>query len=729
MFVSAALLFMVQPMYARMVLPRLGGSPAVWNTALVFYQAMLLAGYLYAHFLVSRLNATRQTLLHLALVAVVLFALPITVPAGWSPPVGNPIPALLGLFLLQVGLPFFVVSTTGPLLQRWFSTTSHRAAADPYFLYAASNLGSLIGLVSYPILVEPNLRLSEQSRMWQLGYLALGLLVAGCAVALRRAAARVPAPAFASLGAAASESAATTPSPPIDLRRKVRWILLAFVPSSLMMSVTTLMSADIAAIPLLWVIPLSIYLLTFIVAFAKRPPIPHGLALRMFPFAIVLVTVVLMARASSPLAMAMAVHFSVLFVAAMACHGELAKDRPPPERLTEFYLWLAVGGVLGGAFNALLAPRMFTQVTEYPITLFIACLLVPPAMSRPAGSRARVLDVVVPVGMGVLLTALVLTTKARGFDWNIKVTAVLASVFVFVLFAFRRRPLRFALGFAALVMASPIGFRYRDFVIYAERGFFGFHRVEWDLTGHFHELYHGTTLHGLERVSPPGCREPLGYYSRSGPMADVFAALRTRPRRLNIATAGLGAGALAAYGDPGDAWTFYEIDPAVQRIASEPRLFCYLSESPAHPKVVLGDARLSLAAASERYDLIVLDAYSSDAIPVHLLTKEALLVYLDRLAPGGLIAFHVSSRYFALAPVVASLAKSTGLKCRIRNHEVLTKGDLGKGFWPSEYAVLARDSTDFGPLAADRGWKNVAKNAGGRVWTDDYSSLWAALRR
>jgi hypothetical protein len=728
-FVSAALLFMVQPMYARMVLPRLGGSPAVWNTALVFYQAMLLAGYLYAHFLVSRLNATRQTLLHLALVAVVLFALPITVPAGWSPPVGNPIPALLGLFLLQVGLPFFVVSTTGPLLQRWFSTTSHRAAADPYFLYAASNLGSLIGLVSYPILVEPNLRLSEQSRMWQLGYLALGLLVAGCAVALRRAAARVPAPAFASLGAAASESAATTPSPPIDLRRKVRWILLAFVPSSLMMSVTTLMSADIAAIPLLWVIPLSIYLLTFIVAFAKRPPIPHGLALRMFPFAIVLVTVVLMARASSPLAMAMAVHFSVLFVAAMACHGELAKDRPPPERLTEFYLWLAVGGVLGGAFNALLAPRMFTQVTEYPITLFIACLLVPPAMSRPAGSRARVLDVVVPVGMGVLLTALVLTTKARGFDWNIKVTAVLASVFVFVLFAFRRRPLRFALGFAALVMASPIGFRYRDFVIYAERGFFGFHRVEWDLTGHFHELYHGTTLHGLERVSPPGCREPLGYYSRSGPMADVFAALRTRPRRLNIATAGLGAGALAAYGDPGDAWTFYEIDPAVQRIASEPRLFCYLSESPAHPKVVLGDARLSLAAASERYDLIVLDAYSSDAIPVHLLTKEALLVYLDRLAPGGLIAFHVSSRYFALAPVVASLAKSTGLKCRIRNHEVLTKGDLGKGFWPSEYAVLARDSTDFGPLAADRGWKNVAKNAGGRVWTDDYSSLWAALRR
>jgi hypothetical protein len=495
------------------------------------------------------------------------------------------------------------------------------------------------------------------------------------------------------------------------LRRKLRWILLAFVPSSLMMSVTTLMSADIAAIPLLWVIPLSIYLLTFIIAFAKRAPLPHGVTLRMFPFAMVIVAMVLMTRASSPLAMSMAVHFTVLFVAAMACHGELAKDRPHPERLTEFYLWLAVGGVLGGAFNALLAPRMFTQVTEYPITLFIACLLVPPAMSRPAGSRARVLDVVVPVGMGVLLTALVLTTKARGFDWNIKVTAVLASVFVFVLFAFRRRPLRFALGFAALVMASPIGFRYRDFVIYAERGFFGFHRVEWDLTGHFHELYHGTTLHGLERVSPPGCREPLGYYSRSGPMADVFAALRTRPRRLNIATAGLGAGALAAYGDPGDAWTFYEIDPAVQRIASEPRLFCYLSESPAHPKVVLGDARLSLAAASERYDLIVLDAYSSDAIPVHLLTKEALLVYLDRLAPGGLIAFHVSSRYFALAPVVASLAKSTGLKCRIRNHEVLTKGDLGKGFWPSEYAVLARDSTDFGPIASAPDWKDGSRIA------------------
>ncbi len=363
-FLTASLLFVVQPMFARMVLPLLGGSPAVWNTCLVFYQAALLAGYLYSHATTSWLGVRRQAALHVGLVLLPLLLLPIGIPSGWTPPAAaSPIPWLLALLAVAVGLPFFVVSTTSPLLQKWFAGTGHPSAGDPYFLYAASNLGSMLGLLGYPVLLEPRLRLAEQSRLWSGGYLLLLVFTLACAVLLWRS----PVPALAD----PSRERLTG----LAARRRLRWVLLALVPSSLMLSVTTFISADVEAIPLLWVIPLAIYLLTFVLVFARRPLVPHALVVRVLPIALLALVVVLVKRANQPLLLIMGLHLGAFFVAAMVCHGELARDRPPPAHLTEFYLWLSVGGVLGGVFNALVAPLVFDSVAEYPLTVVLACLL------------------------------------------------------------------------------------------------------------------------------------------------------------------------------------------------------------------------------------------------------------------------------------------------------------------------------------------------------------------
>ncbi len=365
-FVNASLLFLVQPMFARMVLPLLGGSPAVWNTALVFFQAALLAGYAYAHATSKWLGVKKQAVLHCVLLLIPLFLLPIAVPKGWTPPAEtNPIPWLLALLTVSVGLPFFVVSAGSPLLQKWFAATGHKAADDPYFLYAASNLGSMMTLLGYPLFVEPSLHLADQSRLWSYGFGLLILLTFGAAFALWRSkASEVKEP----------QESRITGSVPTN-KRRWRWVMLAFVPSSLMVSVTTYISTDIAAIPLLWIIPLSLYLLSFIVAFASRPLVPPMAWVRALPIILLPLIVTIAARANHPLMILMPLHLLALFVVAMACHGALAQDRPSTDFLTEFYLWISVGGVLGGAFNALLAPVIFHSVVEYPITLVLACWL------------------------------------------------------------------------------------------------------------------------------------------------------------------------------------------------------------------------------------------------------------------------------------------------------------------------------------------------------------------
>ncbi len=731
---GAALLFLVQPLFARLALPLLGGAPAVWNTAMVFYQAALLAGYAYAHLATRWLGPRRQALVHLAVLAVAALALPIAVPAGWTPPAGSsPVPWLLALLAVAVGLPFFAVAATSPLLQAWFATTGHPAARNPYVLYTASNLGSVLALLGYPAVVEPTLRLAAQSRLWSLGYAGLVALVAACAVGVWRATgagsrgAAGPPAIGARLPAAAPRTEAGVPAPPPPGRaRRARWVLLAAVPSSLMLSVTTYLGTDIAAIPLLWVVPLALYLLTFILVFGRRRRVPHRFWVEALPLALLPAVLVLVARANEPLAMVLLAHLLAFFVAAMVCHGELAADRPDPSHLTGFYLWLALGGVLGGAFTALAAPVVFTGIVEYPLVLVAVTLL--PARPRAAweGRGRRELDIVLPLMMGGTLLAVIRGLEGSclgpGAIGPAVGTLTLGCVF------FARRPLRFSLALAVLLVAGSAYRGAEGQLLHAERSFFGVSRVSRDPDGQYHLLMHGTTLHGMQALEPARRREPLTYYHASGPVGDVFAALDRLAERRAVAVVGLGAGSLACYGRPGARWTFYEIDPAVLRIASDPRHFSFLHDCPPRVFVRLGDARLVLAGAPDAaYDLIVLDAYSSDAPPLHLITLEAVRLYLSKLAPGGVLLFNVSNRHLRLAPVLGALARAAGLVARARDDAAVGPAERARGKTESHWIVMARRVEDLGALATDPRWSSVAP-ADGAPWTDDFASLLTAFR-
>jgi hypothetical protein len=397
LLVSSSLIFLVQPMVAKMVLPLLGGVPAVWTTSILFFQAILLAGYAYAHFAVNRLGPRRQAVVQVVLVLLPLALLPIALPHGWTPPAeANPIPWLLAVLTLAAGLPLFVVCSTGPAIQRWFASTGQRGARDPYFLYAASNLGSLLGLVAYPLIVERSLSLHDQARLWAAGYLLLVVLTAACAFVLWRA---DPAPHPA--------MAAGEPAP--DARRRFRWVVLAFVPSSLMLGVTAQITSEVAPIPLLWVVGLALYLLTLIVAFAVRAAAPPRALVNVLP-ALVVAVIVLTFLHPVHSAWSLLLHLVTFFVAALVCHWQLAADRPASRHLTDFYLWLAVGGALGGIFNALVAPVLFSRLVEYPYVLFLACFL-RPGLLAPGRfwSRPRGLAV---IAFGAFILASIATTGA-----------------------------------------------------------------------------------------------------------------------------------------------------------------------------------------------------------------------------------------------------------------------------------------------------------------------------
>ncbi len=714
-------------MFGRMALPLLGGAPAVWNTTLVFYQAVLLAGYAYAHVATAWLGARRQAVVHLGLMLLPLLSLPIAIPTGATPPSQeNPIPWLLALLATAVGLPFFVVSTTNPLLQKWFAGTAHPAAADPYFLYAASNLGSMLGLVAYPLLLEPHLRLREQTRLWAGGYAVLLVLTAACAIALWRAPRTVSAaPAREVAPGGARERAGAR----AELRRRLRWMLLAFVPSSLMLGVTTYLSTDVAPIPLFWVVPLAIYLLTGSLVFAPRPPLPHRLMVQLLPFAILPLVMVLVARATGPLALVMPPHLLALFFAAMVCHGELAADRPATSRLTEFYFWISLGGVVGGVFTALVAPLVFAVVLEYPLALILACLLTPALRPAPAGWRPAVLDVVLPVALGGVAVGLLAVAQGDGSPAARANVGLVFGLLVLIAGTFCRRPVRFGLGIGVVLLAGTSYLGQEGRVLRAERTFFGIHRVTVDPAARFHLLLHGTTLHGMQSLDPTRRREPLAYGHATGPVGQLFAALRGTDLPRTVAVVGLGTGSLACHGERGQRWTFYEIDPAVERIARDVRFFTFMRDCPPDVTVVLGDARRSLARApSGQFDLMILDAYSSDAPPLHLITREALALYLDRLSPHGILAFHISNRHVDFEPALAGLAQDAGLTCLFQEDAVPSPAQRADGKRASRWAVMARSPGPLGRLAADPRWRLSSTGANGAVWTDDFASLVGAFR-
>lgn len=725
LFVSSALLFWVQPMFAKMVLPMLGGTPGVWNTCMVFFQGSLLAGYIYAHAATAWLGVRRQAALHVGLLLLPLSTLPIAVSMGWSPPVEeNPIPWLLALLLVSVGLPFFVISASAPMLQKWFASTGHPAAKDPYFLYRASNLGSMLGLLAYPALLEPTLQLAEQSWLWSWGYGLLILLTLGCAVILWRG--PVSATHSLSLGASHDSHGLLTiedSGSGLTVSRRIRWVALSFAPSSLMLGVTTHLSTDIAAIPLLWVIPLALYLFSFVLVFARKPILSHQFMVRRLPFLILASAITIFSKATQPVWLLMPLHLLTFFVAAMVCHGEMAKDRPPTRHLTEFYLWMSVGGVLGGLFNALVAPMVFSTVVEFPLAMVAASLLLPcrsPDQQKPLSRR---LDFLLPLALGLVTTGLVLALQSSWMS-NRLTHIIIFGLSALICLSFGSRPIRFGLGVGAIMLGTMYYTGPYQRILHAERSFFGVYRIMLDREEKYRLLFHGTTIHGAQSLDPAHRLEPLSYYYVTGPIGQLFATFNGTSAKPQVAVIGLGTGSLACYGKPGHHWTFYEIDPTVERIARDSRYFTYLRDCPPEIDVVLGDARLSLVKApGRRYDLIILDAFSSDAIPLHLLTRQAMKLYLSKLAEGGILALHITNRHLNLKPVLGDLAKDMGLVSLVQGDRKISEAEKKRGKAASTWAVMARRSADLGKMAQDPRWKPLAGRSVAELWTDDFSNI------
>ncbi len=965
LFGSATLLFMVEPMVGKMMLPLLGGTPAVWNTCMVFFQAVLLAGYAYAHATTAWLGARKQAVLHLAVLVVPFVFFLVHGPLAINKEMiagheGNPIPALLLVLTLSVGMPLFVVSTTAPLLQHWFSSTAHPSARDPYFLYGASNLGSMLALIGYPALVEPHLKLAQQRFDWAVGYGVLIALVAACAAFLWLS---PPAPAApekekgkeepasppasqaftkddtraitAKRGKrrngrkekeapAALEPEVSSLQTPVTWARRLRWVALAVVPSSLMLGVTTYITTDIAAIPLLWVLPLALYLLSFIIVFgkvslpvqrvvvwvlpalfvagsalvagvyfrdpanrtladflgwagvvigggavglvgaylslrtvsrsgplqpyvvwlltialllgvaflaapsvtsnlyviwlvrcgavvgvwfslklfqARDPELLHSAMVLAMPLLLLLVTFLMLSELKWRITYAVATHLVVLFVVAMVCHGELARDRPDPRHLTEYFLWMSVGGVVGGLFNSLVAPLAFNALAEYPLAMMAACLLLPmpprteggstlsrrvdwvlaglfalvgagllllryrdhdvslqalatpswlwapvavsavaalmvvrALRARPRGGE-RWLDLALPVALGLLLAGLyfglpsdtlwphVQALAAKLHTRTGYLTPVLQYGLPAVLcYTFVERPLRFGLGLGAILLVSGACSTADDSPLFQRRSFFGVMKVEQGVERaegkefRFHRLVHGTTVHGKQFTDSPDLRRlPISYYYETGPLGHFCTAYNTGRMR-NLAVIGLGTGTMAAWARPGQHLTFYDIDPVVRDISYTRRdFFSFVQDAKdAGVKVdlVLGDARLTMErqqlSDSEKYGLLVVDAFSSDAIPIHLLTQEALRMYWTKMTEDGLIIFHISNRHLRLEPVLANLVQADGLAGVIENDN--KEEEPGKS--TSTWVVVARKPEYLARLLPPDGWDNEKERCG-----------------
>ena len=726
LFLSALLLFAVQPIFAKMILPRLGGAPSVWAVSMCFFQAMLLAGYGYAFALNRWLRDGHALSLHLWLMALAGLTLPFGLPAAFAaPPEGDAYLWLIGLLAVGIGLPFFAVSANAPLLQAWFSRTHHRHASDPYFLYGASNLGSLSALIAYPLLIEPAIGLAAQSLVWSAAFGVLAAMIASCGLLLLRSASPAD--------AAEMPSDATESGEAISWSQRLDWIALAFIPSGLVIAVTTYITTDVAAAPFLWVVPLALFLATFILVFRANLWFRYKLVCDLLPFAVLVVVLTQGKLVSSVFALAS------FFLASLVCHRELYNRRPGPQHLTEFYLWMSVGGVLGGIFSALLAPHLFNSVFEF-ILLTLLALLCRPGILIGRSEPLRLARLALIVGAGLMLmSGYKLSVHLGLLSANRLYPFVLIGLLCVGLFLIRRWPEHRA----ALVFTMIAAFALTpsdNQTVHVERSFFGTHRVALSDDAAMRMLLHGTTVHGAARLKDAAGRPihpspPATYYHLESPMARGVAAARAalaaHGKPLRVGIVGLGAGSLACYARQGEAWRYYEIDPVVVRIATDPKLFDFLARCLPAPDIAIGDARLTLARTDPgTFGYLVIDAFSSNSIPVHLLTAEALRLFVDKLDPDGLIALHVSNNHLDLVPALAStIGLLPGVVAAVVDDD-RPSGSLDAT--SSRVVFLARKAASLAPVLQ---WGNARPLEPGpeRAWTDDYSdvlsALWLGLRR
>ncbi|MCW5776133.1 MAG: fused MFS/spermidine synthase [Phycisphaeraceae bacterium] len=738
---AACLLFVLQPMAGGLFLPVFGGAPAVWNTAMLFFQTVLLAGYLYAHLLTRRLSLRAQVFVHAAVLLAAFVALPVAVSESRLALAheAHPIFALLSLLTLTVGLPFFAVSSAGPLLQRWYCQAASHGSRDPYVLYAASNAGSLVGLIAYPFSIAPSLGLDDQGVAWTIGYAVFVLLTAVCAATTARARARASKTPISNSRTTADTHPCSAPCSDIPPRcarsRRLAWIFFAFVPSSLMLGATQHITTDVAAVPLLWIAPLAIYLVTFIMAFSARslarPIANRGPETTLWKIVAIGVGVSMLMAARGPIIVLLALHLVAVFAAGLLCHRRLAASRPHPQRLTEFYLLIATGGALGGAFNALLAPLLFNDVYEYPIAIALACLALP-ALARPGSGgdiavplppvTSTIRSMVVPALMtawiaaaGSLLGDRASLEAPRPFE-----RAMLFGVPAVLAYLASRRPAAFAMSIAVLLLAGILGPTRAGNTVHKDRTFFGVHAVVVSPTRNTVTLMHGTTIHGVESRAVGSAGIPLAYYHPDGPGGQsVRTLVHDAP---SIGIVGLGAGALAHYTLPDQRVDFHEIDPHVVWIAQDSGHFSFLRTTRANIRFFIGDARLTLARQpDDMYDLLVIDAFSSDAIPVHLLTREAFRVYLRTIKHDGVLVFHVSNRYLDISSVVAALAHDAGTVAVIRSD--MADERTGTARMSSTWVLVARSRESFRALANDARWHPLRPTPNFPVWTDNHADL------
>jgi hypothetical protein len=716
LFTSALLLFVVQPLFGKLLLPLLGGSPAVWNTCMVFYQTLLFLGYAYAHLVANKLTPQHQAWLHGGLVVASFIALPIGLPSNAMPPTdGNPVFWLFGTLLLAIGLPFFVVSTTAPLMQKWFAGIGHHTSDDPYYLSVASNTGSLLALLSYPFLIEPNIGLVSQRTLWAIGYGVLAVLLVGCAATVWRN---------------QQPQAANKPVEPLSITTQLHWLLLALVPSSLLLGLTNFISTDIASVPLLWIIPLTVYLLSFVLVFSKYNDRIHPMMVKLQPMVLLpFIAYSFINPAVLPYWLDLGLHVLAFFLAIMVCHGELVKNRPDTAHLTTFYLIMSFAGMLGGLFNTFVAPFIFNAVYEYPLMIVAALLLRPGVKAAFTDYKQALWQAAFPLALLVL--GIIVYASVDDWPHYFDSLGVALILLVGLSYAFRNQPITLALLTGGLIAFTMTLHGMMSHTLYQVRTFFGVLAVrESVLTDEqgqpekYHELFHGTTKHGAQRLAANVSRTPLTYYSVPGPMGQLFKAYDGSSANWNVGVVGLGAGALTCYAKPGQQWVQYEIDPMVVSIASNTQYFSYVSQCGQHNNTMkVGDARLSLQQEPDaKFDLLVLDAFSSDAVPTHLLTQEALSLYFKKLKPTGLLAFHITNRHLAIKKVLADHAQTLHFDGLLQEFKPQLEQPLVVA---TDWVVMSKDSVSLEPLRTSNlgNWQKLPLSFGLKPWTDDFTNI------
>ena len=712
LFLSASLMFSVQPMAGKMLLPLVGGTPAGWIVAMAFFQVMLLAGYLIAHTL-SKFTSQKHGVAYVAALLAGIVFLPVAldhaVGTGSIPEAGR-------IFLLltkALAVPFIALSATSSTLQRLFMNTRHGSSGDPYFLYAASNLGSFAGLLLYPLLVEPQLTLAQQAQYFTGGY-ALLILLAGTCVWFAR-------------GPEKKTARTTEKGRAATGKRQLEWLALAFIPSCLLMGVTTYITSDVISAPLVWILPLALYLLTFVIAFSSKPIVSLRVMEAIQPYIACLAVIVISLLGSTWLFSwpGVAFYLAVFTLVALACHSRLASLRPLDDgrQLTSFYLMMSVGGALGGVLNAFIFPVVFNRLIEFPLTLLASFMI-------HKEYKAKSVTGMLIAGL-LLLSILLVNVPSPDIGVDIVEGRKMALQAVFLILAIGVIFFLKKLTPAVLTLGTLVVFMIAQYVIadrtelLSIRNFYGTVRL-YDKpqpiegkTEIVRSMRHGSTTHGIQVQSNKElAMTPTAYFTRKGPVGDVFAFFKPK----KVAVLGLGIGTMNCYNEPYREFTFFEIDPAVVQVAEDNFTFLSACKSKTPPVIKVGDGRLELAKMSEKFDLLFMDAFTSDSIPTHLLTKQALQLYIDSLAPGGVIAINVSNRYFALWDTIATTAATIGLKTEMKAD---TKGKRPAYGSPSLWLMVSKNS-DNKTLSA-RGWHVVNPKDDIRPWTDEYTSLLGTL--